>query len=148
MWYYLRFEGHNRFRVFKIRSLWTLCCLCNPVDRLRLCLAASLLFIITPAKRIFSGIYSIQSVCVFVRVSVCPQNTSNFVSRNLPTVLLQIYSNFAHTLWSALTCFASCDSHFYSFFSANASKEVEISVYDHYGLRLGKPSPGKKLGTT
>ena len=39
------------------------------------------------------------SLCV--RVYVCPQNTSNFVSRTPPTVLLQMYSNFAHTL---ITC--------------------------------------------
>ena len=38
---------------------------------------------------VFGGI--LESACLSVRVSVCVQNTSSFVSRTLPAVFLQLH---------------------------------------------------------
>ena len=54
--------------------------------------------------------------------------------------------------WGALICFASCGSHFSSFFGyflrghfRKCVARSEKLVYDYYGLWLGKLSPAQKL---
>ena len=71
----------------------------------RACLGKFVFFIV-PQKKCFVGM--LESACLSICVSICVQNTSNFVWQT-PTVLLQLYLSFAHTLitnWS----FARCNS--------------------------------------
>ena len=91
--HFLPILDKNRFRVLRCQACELGASFAIPVDRLRLCCAA-----ILPVYHSFRKTRISLSVHVSVRVYVCPQNTSNFVSRTPPTVLLQMYSNLAHTV--------------------------------------------------
>ena len=57
---------------------------------------------ISPTGGILDSACLSVSLCVhvsmYMTVSICVQNTSNFVSQTPIAVLLQLYYNFAHTL--------------------------------------------------